>query len=44
MGCDTSLFGRQYREENYFGQGNQKVLLFVGRLAEKKECAMPLKH
>ena len=19
MGCDTSLFGRQYREENYFG-------------------------
>lgn len=36
MGCDTSLFGRQYREENYFGQGNQKVLLFVGRLAEKK--------
>ena len=30
MGCDTSLFGRQYRE------GNQKVLLFVGRLAEKK--------
>ena len=36
MGCDTLLFGRQYREENYFGQGNQKVLLFVGRLAEKK--------
>ena len=36
MGCDTSLFGRQYREEDYFGQGNQKVLLFVGRLAEKK--------
>lgn len=36
MGCDTKAFGRQYRIENYFGQGNQKMILFVGRLAEKK--------
>lgn len=36
MGCDTKLFGRQYREENYFGQDARKVILFVGRLAEKK--------
>lgn len=36
MGVDTSKFGRQYRIENYFGQGDKKVILFVGRLAEKK--------
>lgn len=36
MGCDTALFGRKYRQENYFGQNGQKVILFVGRLAEKK--------
>lgn len=36
MGCDTALFGKQHRKENYFGQNGQKVLLFVGRLAEKK--------
>lgn len=36
MGVDISKFGRQYRVENYFGQGDKKVVLFVGRLAEKK--------
>lgn len=36
MGVDTSKFGRQYRKENFFGQGDKKVILFVGRLAEKK--------
>lgn len=36
MGCDTKLFGRQYRQENYFGQDGRNVILFVGRLAEKK--------
>lgn len=36
MGCDTSFFGQQYRRENYFNQNGKKVLLFVGRLAEKK--------
>lgn len=36
MGCDTSMFSPKHRQENYFGQGEQKVVLFVGRLAEKK--------
>lgn len=36
MGCDTKLFGPQYRRENFFGQDGEKVILFVGRLAEKK--------
>ena len=36
MGVDTSLFGPQYRVDNYFGQCDKKVVLFVGRLAEKK--------
>lgn len=36
MGVDTSRFGKQYRVENYFNQGDKKVVLFVGRLAEKK--------
>jgi len=36
MGVDTGKFGRKYRIENYFGQGEKKVVLFVGRLAEKK--------
>ncbi len=36
MGVDTSKFGKQYAIEHYFGQGNKKVVLFVGRLAEKK--------
>ncbi|MBD5536390.1 MAG: glycosyltransferase family 4 protein [Lachnospiraceae bacterium] len=36
MGVDTEKFGRQYYVPNYFGQGDKKVVLFVGRLAEKK--------
>ena len=36
FGCDTTKFGRQFRVENLWGQGNRKVVLFVGRLAEKK--------
>lgn len=36
MGVDGKKFGRRYRKENYFGQGGRKVVLFVGRLAEKK--------
>ena len=36
MGCRTKQFGKQYRIENYFQQGDKKVILFVGRLAEIK--------
>lgn len=36
MGCNIKLFGTRYRQENYFGQAGEKVVLFVGRLAEKK--------
>lgn len=36
MGCDTAMFGQEHRVKNYFGQGDKKVVLFVGRLAEKK--------
>ena len=36
MGCDTSLFSPQYRIKNYFQQNDKPVILFVGRLAEKK--------
>ncbi len=36
MGVDGEKFGSRYRIENYFGQGERKVILFVGRLAEKK--------
>lgn len=36
MGVDASKFGRQHFVENYFGQNDKKVVLFVGRLAEKK--------
>ena len=36
MGIDFSKFGRQYCVPNYFKQGNKQVVLFVGRLAEKK--------
>lgn len=36
MGVDTKKFGREYRVENFFGQGDRKVVLFVGRLAEIK--------
>lgn len=36
MGCNTSEFSPEYRRENMFGQGDRPVVLFVGRLAEKK--------
>lgn len=36
MGCNTRCFGREYRVDNLFGQNNEKVILFVGRLAEVK--------
>lgn len=36
MGVDTSKFGKQYAVNGYFGQQEKKVVLFVGRLAEKK--------
>lgn len=36
MGVDITKFGSQYGRKDYFGQGNKKVVLFVGRLAEKK--------
>ena len=39
MGVDMSKFGSQYAVENYFGQDGKKVVLFVGRLAEKKGVA-----
>lgn len=39
MGVNTDQFGREYRVENYFGQSNQKVILFVGRLVEIKGVA-----
>lgn len=36
MGVNASWFGKQYFVADYFGQGDKKVVLFVGRLAEKK--------
>ena len=36
MGCNVSAFSPKNRVEGYFGQGDKKVILFVGRLAEKK--------
>lgn len=39
MGVDSTRFGKQYRVSNYFGQGEKKVVLFVGRLVEKKGVA-----
>lgn len=36
MGCDTTGFSPDYRKEQFFSQGEKKVVLFVGRLAEKK--------
>lgn len=36
MGVDTKKFGRQYYVPDYFEQGEKKVILFVGRLAEIK--------
>lgn len=39
MGCNTSYFTPANKKENYFSQGDKKVILFVGRLAEKKGTA-----
>lgn len=36
MGCNLHNFGKQYYQPNYFKQEGKKVILFVGRLAEKK--------
>ena len=36
MGVNIEKFGKQYYVPDYFGQGDKKVILFVGRLAEKK--------
>lgn len=36
MGVNTKQFGKQHYVPNYFRQGDKKVVLFVGRLAEKK--------
>lgn len=36
MGVSTANFGKKYCVTNYFGQKDKKVVLFVGRLAEKK--------
>lgn len=39
MGIDIRKFGKQYYVQNFFGQNSNKVVLFVGRLAEKKGVA-----
>lgn len=39
MGCNTAYFSPDNRKEDYFSQGEKKVVLFVGRLAEKKGAA-----
>lgn len=36
MGCQLDLFSPLNRQENFFEVDGQKVVLFVGRLAEKK--------
>ncbi len=36
MGCNLKRFSPQNRIENYFKQNRKKIILFVGRLAEKK--------
>lgn len=36
MGVNTSQFGKQHRVLDYFGQGDKRVVLFVGRLVEIK--------
>ncbi len=43
MGCNTSYFSPENRKENFFSQGHKKVVLFVGRLAEKKGTAYLIK-
>lgn len=39
MGVNTAQFNEQYRRPDYFGQGDKKVVLFVGRLVEIKGVA-----
>lgn len=36
MGCNIKEFGKQHFAPDYFKQGNRKVVLYAGRLAEKK--------
>lgn len=36
MGYNADEFSSSYKVENFFGQGDKKVILFVGRLAEVK--------
>ncbi len=36
MGCNTKAFGQTHRKENFFEQGDRKVVLFTGRLVEVK--------
>lgn len=36
MGCEIESFSPENRIEQFYNQQNQKVVLFVGRLAEKK--------
>lgn len=36
MGCNLKCFGREHYQVEFFGQEGKKVVLFVGRLAEKK--------
>ena len=43
MGCEIEQYGRKNRIENYFGNAERKVVLFVGRLAEKKGCEYLIK-
>lgn len=39
MGVNIEQFSRKYHVENYFGQKDKKVILFVGRLVEIKGLA-----
>lgn len=36
MGCDTRLFSKEFKKDDYFCTNGEKAILFVGRLAEKK--------
>lgn len=36
MGCNMDVFSPRHRVKNLWGQGEEKAILFVGRLAEKK--------
>lgn len=43
MGCNLSSFSKAFRQENYWNQQGEKVILFVGRLVEKKGVAFLIK-